>query len=96
MATDHRAYSYAQDILKDRIILITGASDGIGRDETLARLERVYGRLPELRSPSHFQSDACASVLDSNRARDRLGWEPNGDWDSILDKHRTTSQKEHR
>ena len=31
MKTDHRAYDYAQDILRDRIILITGASDGIGR-----------------------------------------------------------------
>ena len=31
MTTDHRAYKYPQDILRDRIILITGASDGIGR-----------------------------------------------------------------
>lgn len=31
MATDHRVYSYPQDLLRDRIILITGASDGIGR-----------------------------------------------------------------
>ena len=29
--TDHQAYSYPQDVLRDRIILITGASDGIGR-----------------------------------------------------------------
>jgi NAD(P)-dependent dehydrogenase (short-subunit alcohol dehydrogenase family) len=29
--TDPRAYTYATDILHDRIILITGASDGIGR-----------------------------------------------------------------
>lgn len=28
---DHRSYSYADDVLRDRIILITGASDGIGR-----------------------------------------------------------------
>jgi NAD(P)-dependent dehydrogenase (short-subunit alcohol dehydrogenase family) len=28
---DHREYSYPQDLLRDRIILITGASDGIGR-----------------------------------------------------------------
>ena len=31
MSTDPRAYTYADDILKDRIILITGASDGIGK-----------------------------------------------------------------
>ncbi|MDX1508426.1 MAG: YciK family oxidoreductase [Woeseiaceae bacterium] len=28
---DHQSYTYADDILRDRIILITGASDGIGR-----------------------------------------------------------------
>ena len=28
---DHQAYTYPQDLLRDRIILITGASDGIGR-----------------------------------------------------------------
>jgi NAD(P)-dependent dehydrogenase (short-subunit alcohol dehydrogenase family) len=28
---DHREYAYPQDLLRDRIILITGASDGIGR-----------------------------------------------------------------
>ena len=31
MAIDPREYQYPHDILRDRIILITGASDGIGR-----------------------------------------------------------------
>ena len=31
MVTDHRSYTYPPDLLRDRIILITGASDGIGR-----------------------------------------------------------------
>jgi len=31
MKADHRDYTYPQDVLRDRIILITGASDGIGR-----------------------------------------------------------------
>lgn len=31
MTTDARDYSYPNDILRDRIILVTGASDGIGR-----------------------------------------------------------------
>ncbi|NCF28911.1 MAG: NAD-dependent epimerase/dehydratase family protein [Gammaproteobacteria bacterium] len=68
-----------------------GAVDGIGHEETIPRLERVYGRLPEIRRSEHFQSDACASVLDSSRARDRLGWEPHGDWDSIVNKHRSSN-----
>ena len=31
MSTDPRSYTYAADLLRDRIVLITGASDGIGR-----------------------------------------------------------------
>jgi NAD(P)-dependent dehydrogenase (short-subunit alcohol dehydrogenase family) len=31
LATNHRAYSYSRDLLRDRTVLITGASDGIGR-----------------------------------------------------------------
>jgi len=31
LVTDHRSYTYPPDLLRDRIILITGASDGIGR-----------------------------------------------------------------
>ena len=31
MSTDPKTYEYADDVLKGRIILITGASDGIGR-----------------------------------------------------------------
>ena len=31
MDIDPKTYTYPQDLLQDRIILITGASDGIGR-----------------------------------------------------------------
>ena len=31
MSIDPKTYEYAPDVLKDRIILITGATDGIGR-----------------------------------------------------------------
>ena len=31
MSPDPRTYTYADDALRDRIILITGASDGIGK-----------------------------------------------------------------
>ena len=72
------------------------AADSIGRGKTLARLQRAYGRIPEVRIPAHFQSDPYASVLDSSRARERLGWEPRGDWDSIASKHMNSHQKEHR
>lgn len=61
MDTDHRTYTYAQDLLRDRIILITGASDGIGRalalqaaqlgaqviihGRNVAKLEKVYDEI---------------------------------------------------
>jgi len=60
-----------------------GAADGIGRVDTLARMAAVYGRLPEVRDPALYARDPHASVLDSRRARDRLGWEPEGDWTSV-------------
>lgn len=65
-----------------------GAADSIGHENTLARMQRVYGELPEVRNPERFQANAFASVLDSSRAREHLGWEPHGDWDSISRKHR--------
>ena len=72
------------------------AADGIGHEKTMERLQRNYGRLPEVRKPAHIPSDAYASVLDSSRARELLGWEPRGDWDSIASNHRTEIQKENR
>ena len=41
MSVDPRDYSYPNDVLRDRIILITGASDGIGR--TLALQAATLG-----------------------------------------------------
>ena len=87
-----RCFRLALDYDANRFdVFNVGAVDGIGHEETIPRLERVYGRLPEIRRSEHFQSDACASVLDSSRARDRLGWEPHGDWDSIVNKHRSSN-----
>jgi len=64
LATDHRAYSYSEDLLRDRIILITGASDGIGRalalhaakhgaqvvlhGRNVGKLEQVYDEIEAL------------------------------------------------
>ncbi len=68
-----------------------GAADGIGRVDTLARLAAVYGRLPEVRDTALYARDPFASVLDSRRARDRLGWEPEGDWTAVAAKHEGAS-----
>ena len=61
MKTDPRTYTYGDDVLRDRIILITGASDGIGKALALeaarlgaqvilhgrntAKLEKVYDEI---------------------------------------------------
>ncbi len=66
MATDHRTYSYPQNLLRDRIILITGASDGIGRalavhvaelgaqvilhGRNVGKLEKVYDDIESIAS----------------------------------------------
>lgn len=58
MTTDPRSYTFGDDLLRDRIILITGASDGIGKalaleaarlgaqvmlhGRSVAKLEKVY------------------------------------------------------
>ena len=61
MSIDPRSYTYGSDLLRDRIILITGASDGIGRalalhtaglgaqvilhGRTVSKLEKVYDEI---------------------------------------------------
>ena len=61
---DHRNYTYADDVLRERIILITGASDGIGRalalhaaslgaqiilhGRNVGKLEKVYDEIESI------------------------------------------------
>lgn len=63
------------------------ARDGIGRARTLDRLRRVYGTLPALRDSELYEADPYAGALDSRRARERLGWEPQGDWRDVAAAH---------
>ena len=79
MALDHDGAGFE--------VFNVSAVDSIGRLETLERLTAVYGRLPEVRDSTHYARDPFASVLDIRKTRDRLGWEPEGDWTSIVAQH---------
>ena len=64
MSIDPRSYEYPNDILRDRIILITGSSDGIGKalalraaslgaqvilhGRSVAKLEKLYDEIEEI------------------------------------------------
>ena len=60
------------------------AADTFSTRPTLALLADLYGRPPEIRRPSLFEQNPFASVFDLSRARDKLGWEPRGDWVTLL------------
>ncbi len=90
-----RCFHLALDYTGRRFdVFNVAADDGIGHEPLLPRLAHAYASLPEVRDPTRFDADPCASVFDSSRARERLGWAPRGDWNSIADKHRARNQKE--
>jgi nucleoside-diphosphate-sugar epimerase len=61
---------------------VAGA-DSFAPEPTLAWVERQFGALPEIRRPKLFAERPNAAAFDISRARERLGWEPEGDWASL-------------
>ena len=77
MNIDPPAYEYADDILKNRIVLITGASDGIGKalaihaadrgaqvvlhGRNTGKLESVYDEIAELENGAHGRTRSKAN-----------------------------------
>lgn len=54
--------------------------DGLNVEPTLELIEKRFGRLPEIRRPAIYRARPTASVIDTTRAREILGYEPVSDW----------------
>jgi UDP-glucose 4-epimerase len=61
-----------------------GAPNTLCEAPTLERLRERWGHVPELRRPDFYSDDPTASVYDSSKARDRLGFVPTRHWRTLL------------
>lgn len=61
-------------------VFLIAAPDSFEAEPTLSHLERVYGRLPEIRKPEVYTANPHASAFDISRAREILGWSPSSSW----------------
>lgn len=61
------------------------ARDSIGHIDTLAYARETLGdAMPALHKPKLYVRDHYAGLIDISRARERLGWEPVGDWTTLV------------
>ena len=65
-------------------VFFVAAGDTFSPAATLDGVERRFGGLPEVRDPARFRDNPRASPFSTQRARQRLGWEPAGDWSSVV------------
>ncbi len=61
------------------------AADTYAPQPTLELMRELYGSLPEIVRPRLYQDDPRAAVFDITAARERLEWEPTGDWQQAVD-----------
>ena len=61
------------------------AADTYAPQPTLELLRDLQGSLPEVRRPRLYECIPNAAVFDISAARERLGWEPTGNWKQYLD-----------
>lgn len=60
------------------------ASDTFESQPTLRHLEQSYGAVPEVRKPDVYRQNPHASVYNTSRARDILGWTPSVTWADLV------------
>ena len=79
-----RAFRLALDLDVPFDALFLSADDSMTDEPTLARAERLFGHLPEVRDPARFERIPTASMVDATRARERLGWTPTSSWPELV------------
>ncbi len=66
-------------------IFFVSARDTIGHVDSLAYARKTFGdAMPQIRRPELYARDPHAGLIDISHARDRLGWEPEGDWNTFV------------
>lgn len=78
-----RAFRLALDHDAAFDVFFLSADDSATSEPTLERARRLFGRLPEIRDPGRFERQPRASMVDSRRARECLGWEPTSSWPEL-------------
>ena len=78
-----RAFRLALDYEAAFDVFFLSAADSAASEPTLQRAERLFGHVPEIRDPQRFVREPRASMIDSSRARERLGWEPTSNWPDL-------------
>jgi UDP-glucose 4-epimerase len=66
------------------------ARDTYAREETLAFMERKFGRLPPIRDRKLYDDNAHASIWDISRMTQVLGVEPVSDWRQFIQRRKAT------
>jgi len=67
------------------------ARDTFAPDETLAFMERRFGRLPEIRDPALYGANPHAAIWDLRRSERLLGFRPESDWRRVMSDRRRRS-----
>lgn len=79
-----RAFRLALDYDTPRFdAFFLSAADSCTDEPTLERARRLFGQVPEIRDPQRFEREPRASMIDSSRARERLGWTPTSNWPQL-------------
>lgn len=60
------------------------ARDTFAKKETIAFVERRYGKRPAIRKPAIYEGDPHATIYDIAHARETLGFEPDSNWRRFL------------